>query len=72
MKNGVEKEAEKLGYELIVLDSQDDSVKEISNVEDLIQLGVVALLINPTDSDAVIKAVEIANESKVLMVEMMH
>ena len=43
MKNGAEKEAEKLGYELIVLDSQDDPVKERSNVEDLIQLGVVAL-----------------------------
>ena len=28
MKNGAEKEAEKLGYELIVLDSQDDPVKE--------------------------------------------
>ena len=65
MKNGAEKEAEKLGYELIVLDSQDDPVKERSNVEDLIQLGVVALLINPTDSDAVIKAVEIANESNI-------
>ena len=65
MKNGAEKEAEKLGYELIVLDSQDDPVKERSNVEDLIQLGVVALLINPTDSDAVIKALEIANESNI-------
>lgn len=65
MKNGAEKEAEKLVYELIVLDSQDDPVKERSNVEDLIQLGVVALLINPTDSDAVIKAVEIANESNI-------
>ena len=65
MKNGAEKEAEKLGYELIVLDSQDDPVKERSNVEDLIQLGVVALLINPTDSDAVVKAVEVANESNI-------
>ena len=65
MKNGAEEEATKLGYELIVLDSQDDPVKERSNVEDLIQLGVVALLINPTDSDAVVKAVEVANESNI-------
>ena len=65
MKNGAEEEAKKLGYELIVLDSQDDPVKERSNVEDLIQLGVVALLINPTDSDAVVKAVEVANESNI-------
>ena len=65
MKNGAEEESKKLGYELIVLDSQDDPVKERSNVEDLIQLGVVALLINPTDSDAVVKAVEVANESNI-------
>ncbi|GAB6168687.1 ribose ABC transporter substrate-binding protein RbsB [Clostridium carnis] len=65
MKEGAEKEAEKLGYELIVLDSQNDPVKERSNVEDLIQLGVVALLINPTDSDAVVKSVEIANEKSI-------
>ncbi|MGL5380392.1 ribose ABC transporter substrate-binding protein RbsB [Clostridium sp.] len=65
MKDGAEKEAEKLGYELIVLDSQDDPVKERSNVEDLIQLGVTALLINPTDSDAVVKSVEVANEANI-------
>ena len=61
MKEG----AEKLGFELIVLDSQNDPAKERSNVEDLIQLGVVALLINPTDSDAVVKSVEVANEANI-------
>ncbi|WP_300380043.1 ribose ABC transporter substrate-binding protein RbsB [Clostridium sp.] len=65
MKEGAEKEAEKLGYKLIVLDSQNDSIKEKSNVEDLIQQGVTALLINPTDSDAVIQSVEGANKSNI-------
>lgn len=65
MKEGAEKEAEKLGFELIVLDSQNDPAKERSNVEDLIQLGVVALLINPTDSDAVVKSVEVANKANI-------
>lgn len=65
MKEGAEKEAEKLGFELIVLDSQNDPAKERANVEDLIQLGVVALLINPTDSDAVVKSVEVANEANI-------
>ena len=32
MKEGAEKEAEKLGFELIVLDSQNDPAKERSNV----------------------------------------
>ncbi len=63
MKDGAEKEAEKLGYDLVVLDSQNDPAKERANVEDLVQLGVIALLINPTDSDAVVKTVEVANKS---------
>lgn len=65
MKEGAEEEAKKLGYELIVLDSQNDPAKERANVEDLIQLGVIALLINPTDSDAVVKSIEVANENNV-------
>lgn len=65
MKEGAEKEAEKLGYDLVILDSQNDPAKERANVEDLIQLGVVALLINPTDSDAVVKTVEVANKSNI-------
>lgn len=65
MKEGAEKEAKKLGYDLIVLDSQNDPVKERSNIEDLLQLNVVALLINPTDSDAVVKAIEVANQSNI-------
>lgn len=65
MKDGAEKEAEKLGCDLVVLDSQNDPAKERANVEDLVQLGVIALLINPTDSDAVVKTVEVANKSNI-------
>ena len=65
MKDGAEKEAEKLGYDLVVLDSQNDPAKERANVDDLVQLGVIALLINPTDSDAVVKTVEVANKSNI-------
>lgn len=65
MKDGAERESKKLGYDLIVLDSQNDPVKERSNIEDLIQLDIVALLINPTDSDAVVKAIEVANQRNI-------
>ncbi|PRR79707.1 ribose ABC transporter substrate-binding protein RbsB [Clostridium vincentii] len=68
MKNGAEKEAERLGFKLIVLDSQNDAAKERSNVEDLIELGVTALLINPTDSDAVVKSIEVANNRNIPVV----
>ncbi|WP_146441217.1 ribose ABC transporter substrate-binding protein RbsB [Vibrio kanaloae] len=65
MKDGAEAKAEELGYKLIVLDSQNDPSKELSNIEDLTIRGVKAILINPTDSDAVSNAIRIANRSDV-------
>ena len=61
MKDGAEAKAEELGYKLIVLDSQNDPSKELSNIEDLTIRGVKAILINPTDSDAVSNAIRMAN-----------
>ncbi|TYR79386.1 ribose ABC transporter substrate-binding protein RbsB [Priestia megaterium] len=61
LKNGVVKEAEKKGMEVIVVDAQNDSAKQINDVEDLLQQGVNALLINPTDSAAISTAVQSAN-----------
>lgn len=67
MKDGAEAKAKELGgYDLIVLDSQNDPSKELSNIEDLSIRGVKAILINPTDSDAVSNAIRIANRSKIL------
>lgn len=65
MKDGAEKKASELGYKMIVLDSQNDPAKELSNVEDLTVRGVKAILINPTDSDAVSNAIKMANRAKV-------
>ncbi|MEZ8283883.1 ribose ABC transporter substrate-binding protein RbsB [Vibrio splendidus] len=65
MKDGAETKAEELGYKLIVLDSQNDPSKELSNIEDLTIRGVKAILINPTDSDAVSNAIRIANRSNI-------
>lgn len=65
MKEGAEKKAQELGYNLIVLDSQNDPSKELSNVEDLTVRGVKVILINPTDSDAVSNAIRMANRAKV-------
>jgi ribose transport system substrate-binding protein len=65
MKEGAESKADQLGYKLIVLDSQNDPSKELSNVEDLVVRGVKAILINPTDSDAVSNAIRIANKASI-------
>jgi len=65
LKEGAEQKAAELGYKLIVLDSQNDPSKELANVEDLIIRGVKAILINPTDSDAVSNAVRLANRNNI-------
>jgi len=65
MKDGAEKKAQELGYKLIVLDSQNDPSKELSNIEDLTVRGVKAILINPTDSDAVSNAIRMVNRTDI-------
>ena len=65
LKEGAEAKAKELGVELIVLDSQDDPAKEMSNIEDLITKKVSLILVNPTDSDAVVNGVIAANEAKI-------
>ncbi|MGE5607327.1 MAG: ribose ABC transporter substrate-binding protein RbsB [Bacteroidota bacterium] len=65
LKDGAEKKAKELGYQIIILDSQNDSAKELSNVEDLVQQKISVLLINPTDSGAVVNAVKTANAKKI-------
>lgn len=65
LKDGAQKKADELGYKLVVLDSQNDPVKELANVEDLTVRGVKVLLINPTDSEAVGNAVAMANRNKI-------
>ncbi|MFC0045980.1 ribose ABC transporter substrate-binding protein RbsB [Metabacillus iocasae] len=61
LKDGVVKEAKKQGMEVVVVDAQNDSAKQVNDVEDLLQQGVDALLINPTDSAAISTAVQSAN-----------
>ena len=65
LKDGAQKEADKLGYNLVVLDSQNDPAKELANVEDLLVRGAKVLMINPTDSEAVTNAVMRANKQGV-------
>ena len=65
LKDGAEAKAKELGYELLVVDSQNDSSKELSNVQDLLQKGISTLIINPVDSDAAQSSVVQANNEKI-------
>jgi ribose transport system substrate-binding protein len=65
LKEGAEKEAKAQGAELLVADAQNDSAKQVNDIEDLIQKGADVLIINPTDSDAVTAAVQSANDANI-------
>lgn len=68
LKEGAVSKVKEMGHEIVVLDSQNDPSKELGNVEDLLIKGIDVLLINPTDSDAVVSAVKAANRNKVPVV----
>ncbi|WXR61069.1 ribose ABC transporter substrate-binding protein RbsB [Peptostreptococcaceae bacterium AGR-M142] len=65
LKEGAQAKADELGVPLVVLNSQNDSAKELANMEDLLTQNVSVILINPTDSDAVGNAVKMANEKEI-------
>jgi len=65
LKEGAEKAAKDAGADLLVVDARDNTAKQISDIEDLIQKKVSVILINPTDSAAVVSAVESANKANI-------
>lgn len=68
LKEGAESKANELGYELLVLDSQNDPAKELANVEDVLNKDIKLLMINPADSDAVRSSIRAANRAGVPVV----
>ncbi len=63
--DGAQEAADAAGVELVVVDAQDDPAQEATNIEDLIQQGVSAILVNPTDADAIVPSIQKANEASI-------
>ncbi|MFO8150669.1 MAG: D-ribose ABC transporter substrate-binding protein [Trueperaceae bacterium] len=63
LRDGAQQMADELGLELLVTDAQDSVSTQINDIEDLVQRGVAVLIINPTDSAAVVPAVMAANDA---------
>jgi len=61
LKKGAEEAAAKVDVKLVIVDCENDSAKEAANLEDLIAKKVDALLINPTDAEAVVPSIQKAN-----------
>ncbi|ASF41346.1 D-ribose ABC transporter substrate-binding protein [Halobacillus halophilus] len=65
LRDGAEAAAEEAGFEITTADAQNDAATQVSDIEDLLQQEIDVLLVNPTDSAAVVSAIESANDSGV-------
>ncbi|NMB00049.1 MAG: ribose ABC transporter substrate-binding protein RbsB [Firmicutes bacterium] len=63
LKDGAEAKAAELGISLRVVDAQDDPARQLAGIEDLIARKVDLILVNPTDSAAVVPAILAANRA---------
>lgn len=63
LRDGAEAVAELEGIDIVVADAQDDSSKQINDIEDLLQQDIDVLLVNPTDDEAVVAGIEAANNA---------
>jgi len=65
LRDGAKAAADKAGLDLVVLDAQDKVDKQVADIEDLVQKKVKVILVNPTDSAAVVPAIQRANAAGV-------
>lgn len=70
VKDGVEKAAEDNGIEVIVTDAQNEASKQVQDVENLVTQNLDAIIIDPTDSDAIIAGIEASNEAGIPVITM--
>jgi ribose transport system substrate-binding protein len=65
LRDGAKAAADAAGVDLVVVDSQDDASKQLSNIENLIQQKVSVIIVNPVDSKAIVPAIEAANKANI-------
>ena len=65
---GVKKAIEDAGGSVIIVDSQNDIAKQVSDIEDLLTQGIQFLVVNPVDEAGIVPAIEAANAASVPVV----
>lgn len=68
LRDGAQAAAKRLNVNLVILDAQNDSAREASQIEDLIQKRVAVIAINPTDSDAIVPTIRKINAARIPVV----
>ena len=65
MKEGVDEAATEQGVTVLFADAGDDANKQANDVLNFISQGADAVVLNPTDGDAIISSVEALNEADI-------
>lgn len=68
MNQGIEKKAEELGVDVIMLDAENDPSNQITQIENLIAKDVDCLYIAAVDGDAIVPALDMAKEADIPLV----
>ncbi len=65
LRDGAQGAADKAGAELIISDAQNDTAQQQDDIQNFVTQQVNAILVNPVDSDAVVPAIEAANQANI-------
>lgn len=65
LRDGAQQTATSSGVQLIVADGANDNAKQADEISTFITQKVDAIIVNPTDSDAVVSSVQKANQAKI-------
>ena len=65
LRDGAQSAADEAGAELIVSDAQNDTAQQQDDVQNFVTQQVNVILVNPVDSDAVVPAIEAANQANI-------
>ena len=63
LRDGAQMKADELGVELIIVDAQNDASRQLNSIEDMIVRQIDILMINPVDAEAIVTAIESANQA---------
>ena len=61
----IEEKVKALGMDFIYMDAQDDIIRQVGNVEDLLARGIDLLILNPLDPQALVLSTKSATRAKV-------
>jgi ABC-type sugar transport system substrate-binding protein len=65
LRDGAQDAAKKAGAKLMVADAQDDAATQQDDVQNFVTQQVDAILINPVDTEAIVPAVQAANQANI-------